>query len=126
MRPARAWPRATAHVFAGASPGQAFGLSVSWRVTCDALPAWHLGPWTLPGADSDAPVLHLAAVAFETDGANGRKLEGGFDDLAVAGAMGHAVGDGDDDFVPLLGLVAGEVGIGPGDEVVAALELGLA
>ena len=48
-------------------------------VATEARPPWHPGPWTLPGADPDAPVLHLAAVAFETDGAGGRELEGGLD-----------------------------------------------
>ena len=39
--------------------------------------------------DLDVTVLHLAAVALETDGAGFRHLELGFQDFAVAGATGY-------------------------------------
>ena len=42
----------------------------------------------------------MAAVAFEADGAGGGDFEGGFEDFAVAGAVGDAVFDDDDHFVP--------------------------
>ena len=44
----------------------------------------------------------MAAVAFEADGAGGGDFEGGFEDFAVAGAMGDAAFDDDDHFVPVL------------------------
>ena len=71
-------------------------------------------------------VLELAAVAFEADGSGGRHGEGGFEDFAIAGAVGDAVFDFDDDLVPVLGFVLLQFFVGTGDEVVAALELGFA
>ena len=47
----------------------------------------------------------MAAVAFEADGAGGGDFEGGFEDFAVAGAVGDAVFDDDDHFVPILRFV---------------------
>jgi len=43
-------------------------------------------------ANTKAPILHLAAVAFEADGAGGRDFEGGFEDFAVAGATNRRIG----------------------------------
>ena len=74
----------------------------------------------------DVAVFHLASVAFEADGAGGGHGEGGFEDFAIAGAVGDAVFDFDDDLVPVLGFVLLQFFVGTGDEVVAALELGFA
>jgi hypothetical protein len=55
--------------------------------------------------DLDATVLHLAAVTLEADGAGFRHLELGFQDFAVAGAMGQSRLDHDLDVVSVLRLV---------------------
>ena len=41
--------------------------------------------------DAEAAVFELAAVAFDADGTGGGDFEGGFEDFAVAGAVGDAV-----------------------------------
>ena len=65
----------------------------------------------------------MAAVAFQSDGAAGRELERGFQDFAVARAMGDAVGHGDDKLVPIQRAEVRELQVRAGDEVVAGLEL---
>src|SRR5262245_29257865 len=69
----------------------------------------------------DAAVFHLAAVAFQADGAGIGKLEGGIEGFAVAGAIGDAVFGDDDHFVPVLGLIFLQHLVRPGEWIVTAL-----
>src|SRR5687768_10784805 len=74
-------------------------------------------------ANTNAAVFHLAAVAFEADGAGFGDFESGFEDFAVAGAMGDAVFHDDDHFVPILRLVVFQLFVRAGEGIIAALQL---
>jgi len=68
-------------------------------------------------------VLHLAAIAFQTNGAGGWDFELGVEHFAVAGAMRNPVFDDGHYFVPLLRLVVLQFLPRAGEDVVATLEL---
>src|SRR5258706_1644802 len=72
---------------------------------------------------SDAPIFHLPTVAFDADGAGRRKFVGGFQDFAVAEAVGHAIFDGDFDFVPVASAIVLQILIRAGERVITALQL---
>ena len=76
----------------------------------------------------DPPIFHLADISFKADRTRGRNLQRRLQQFAVAGAVRNTVLHRDLNFVPVLGAVffQGLVFVGAGDEVVAALELGLA
>src|SRR5271165_1399564 len=76
--------------------------------------------------DPDAPVLHLAVVALQSDGARGRDGHRVQKHLAVARAMGKAAPDGHDNLVPVERAVVRQGRERPRDDEVAALQLGLA
>src|SRR5688572_22594196 len=101
-------------------------LSVSSISSVAALLAPRSSKTLVRLANPNAAVFHLAAVAFEADGAGGGDFEGGFEDFAVAGAMGDAVFDDDDHFVPILRFVVLQVFVRAGEGVIAALQLRLA
>ena len=71
-------------------------------------------------------VFHLAPVAFKTNRAGGRDFHGGFENFAVAGAVGFGAFYGDDHFVPILGLITLELLVRSGDQIIATLKLGTA
>ena len=50
-------------------------------------------------------VFHLAAIAFEPDGSGLRNLQSVLEDFAIAFGMGDAALHGDDEFIPILGLI---------------------
>src|SRR5882672_1333096 len=68
-------------------------------------------------------VFHLTAVAFQAYGAVGRNFKGVLEDFDVTGAMSHVVGNGNDDFVPILRLVLLQLRVRSCDKVIAALKL---
>src|SRR6266540_2400526 len=70
--------------------------------------------------DADAAVFHLAAVAFQTDGACRGKFHRGFQYLAVAQAVSRAVCHGDFNFVPVARPVIPEIFVGASEGVIAA------
>ena len=73
--------------------------------------------------DANAAVFHLAAVAFESDGAGGGEFEGFFEDFAIAGAAGGIAFGFDNEFVPVAGAVVFEFFPWSGEGEVATLEL---
>ena len=50
----------------------------------------------------DTTVLHLTAVALQADGGGWWNLEGGLQDLPIAGAEGDVVGGNDFNLIPIL------------------------
>src|SRR6185369_10841456 len=74
------------------------------RVSGIRLPPREFGrPALLRRADPDPAVLHLAAIAFEADGAGGGNLDPGrVEQLAVAGAGGDPVLHRHHELVPFL------------------------
>src|SRR5881396_3234467 len=59
--------------------------------------------------EADAPILHLAAVTFQTDGTGGGNFHRRFQELAVAKAVRDAVFHGHFNFVPISGAVLFEL-----------------
>ena len=68
----------------------------------------------------------MPAIALESDGAGGGYIELGVEDFPVASAMGYSTFDDGHDLIPFLRLVLLEILPRTGQNVVAALELGLA
>src|SRR5262245_16698349 len=73
--------------------------------------------------DADASILHLSAIAFETDWPRGGYFQLTFEGFTVADGVRNAVLDRDDQLVPILRLIPLQVRERSGQCVIAALQL---
>src|SRR3954471_10336573 len=80
-------------------------------------------PLRTPGLDPDVPIFNHVDLGLEREGALLGDLEGGLEELAVAGAAGLVAGDDDLDRVPVAVLVILERLVRAGPGIVADLEL---
>ncbi len=77
------------------------------------------------GFQPDPAVLHLPAIAFQSDGAGGGDFQILDEQFAVTFRSGAAVADGDYEFVPVLGLVLLEIFVRASERIIPTLKLGL-